>query len=161
MKALILIRHAKSSWTHNVIDHQRPLNSRGESDSKMVAKYFADKGLNPEKVLISDATRTRLTAEKFIKALKINEKKIEYNHDLYDFSGNDLTKVIKNCDSKIDRLMVFGHNHAITSFVNRYGDQYIENVPTCGVVIIEFDINSWNDLKPGKTVEVLFPKDLK
>lgn len=161
MKTLTLIRHAKSSWEHNLPDHKRPLNNRGESDSILMASYLNDKELNPEKVLISDAKRTRLTADKFIYALNIPESIIEYKHDLYDFSGHDLIKVIKNVNSEINRLMVFGHNHALTSFVNSYGDQYIENVPTCGVVIIEFNIAHWKDLRPGKTVFKLFPKELK
>lgn len=161
MKTLILIRHAKSSWEHNVPDHKRPLNDRGESDAILVAHYFSDKNLNPNKVMISDATRTRLTSDKFIYALNIDDNIIEYNHDLYDFSGNDLIKVIKSVDSSVDSLMVFGHNHAITGFVNSYGDKYIDNVPTCGVVIIEFNIKDWKDLKPGKTLKTLFPRDLK
>lgn len=161
MKTLILIRHAKSSWEHNLPDHKRPLNDRGESDSIMVSHYFSDKNLNPDKVLISDATRTRLTADKFIYALNIHKDIIEYNHDLYDFSGQGLIKVIKSVDSNANRLMVFGHNHAITAFVNSYGNKYIDNVPTCGVVIIEFNIDDWRDLKPGKTIAKLFPKDLK
>jgi phosphohistidine phosphatase len=161
MKTLIIIRHAKSSWKHNVIDHERPLNNRGVSDSKMVSNYFINKGLNPDKVMISDSNRTKLTADQFIKALKIDSQIIEYSHELYDFSGYNLINTIKNCNYEVDRLMVFGHNHAITAFVNSYGDKYIENVPTCGVVIIEFEIKNWKDLKPGKTIDTLFPRDLK
>lgn len=161
MKRLILIRHAKSSWEYNVIDHQRPLNKRGESDAILLSNHFKAKRMHPDKVLISDATRTRLTAECFVEALSINSKIIEFNHDLYDFSGNDLTKVIKSCDSSINTLMVFGHNHAITAFVNTFGSKYIENVPTCGIVILEFDIEFWGDLKKGHTLETIFPKDLK
>ena len=77
------------------------------------------------------------------------------------FQGENLLQVIKNCDDTVNNLMVFGHNHAITAFVNTYGDKFIDNVPTCGVVIIEFNINNWKDLKKGKTVKTLFPKDLK
>lgn len=161
MKTLILIRHAKSSWTHNVTDHKRPLNDRGESDSIMVASHLSSYGLKPDKVIISDATRTRLTADKFIYALNIDNNRIHYNNDLYDFSGDGLSKVIKSVEPETNRLMIFGHNHALTWFVNSYGDQYIENVPTCGVVMIEFDIDDWNNLKSGKTVKTIFPKDLK
>ena len=161
MKTLILIRHAKSSWKHDVIDHERPLNNRGKNDAKTVSKYFKSKELSPDKVLISDANRTRLTANRFIETLDIPAHIIEYNHKLYDFSGYDLTEVIKSCSSDISRLMVFGHNHAITAFVNTYGSVYIDNVPTCGVVIIEFDIENWYNLKQGRTVLKVFPKDLK
>ena len=57
--------------------------------------------------------------------------------------------------------MLFGHNYAITAFVNTYGDKYIDNVPTSGLVAIEFDMDHWNELKPGKTLITLFPRDLK
>ena len=93
--------------------------------------------------------------------LNISADLIVLNHDLYDFSGYNLINVIKACDEAINNLMIFGHNHAITAFVNTYGDVYIDNVPTSGVVILEFDIKQWRDLKPGKTVSTLFPKDLK
>ncbi|WP_242158524.1 SixA phosphatase family protein [Aestuariivivens sediminis] len=161
MKTLILIRHAKSSWEHDVIDHERPLNDRGYRDAKLVSNHISTKNLTPDLVLVSDATRTRLTADAFIEAFPISMDKVQYNYDLYDFSGYNLTKVIKNCPSDINQLMVFGHNHAITAFVNTYGSKYIDNVPTCGVVVIDFDIQYWENLKQGITREVIFPKHLK
>jgi len=160
MKKLILIRHAKSSWEYNVKDHERPLNARGLKDASAVSNVL--KGLfYPDLVLISSATRTQETATIFTSNLKISKKIIQSNHDLYDFSGSDLVKVIKNCNNSIKELMIFGHNHAITAFVNSYGDLTIDNVPTCGVVVLEFEIDNWSDLKPGKTLKTLFPRDLK
>ena len=160
MKKLILIRHAKSSWEYNVKDHERPLNTRGLKDASVVSNVL--KGLfYPDLVLISSAKRTNETAEIFASNLKISKKIIQSNHDLYDFSGSDLLKVIKNCNNSIKELMIFGHNHAITAFVNSYGDLTIDNVPTCGVVVLEFEIDNWSHLKPGKTLKTLFPRDLK
>lgn len=160
MKKLILIRHAKSSWEYNVKDHERPLNTRGLKDASAVSGEL--KGLfYPDLVLISSAIRTQETATIFISNLKISEKIIQSNHDLYDFSGSDLLKVIKTCNNSIKELMIFGHNHAITAFVNSYGDLTIDNVPTCGVAVLEFEIDNWSDLKPGKTLKTLFPRDLK
>ena len=160
MKKLILIRHAKSSWEYNVKDHERPLNTRGLQDASAVSCEL--KGLfYPDLVLISSATRTQETAAIFTSNLKISKKIIQSNHDLYDFSGSDLLKVIKTCNNSIKELMIFGHNHAITAFVNSYGDLIIDNVPTCGVVVLEFEIDNWSHLKPGKTLKTLFPRDLK
>lgn len=161
MKKLILIRHAKSSWEHDVIDHQRPLKDRGFKDANMVSKSLNTIGLSFNTVLSSDAVRTKTTAGIFISNLNVDESLVQFNHDLYDFSGANLVKVIKSCGDHINTLMVFGHNHAITAFVNTYGDKYIDNVPTCGVVIIEFDIEEWHSLKPGKTLTTIFPRDLK
>ncbi|MCF7569119.1 histidine phosphatase family protein [Sabulilitoribacter arenilitoris] len=161
MKKLILIRHAKSSWKHNVIDFERPLNNKGVKDAENVSNYLKSKGLIIDMVISSDAIRTKITANSFISNLNIDEKLVNFNHNLYDFSGYNLVKTIKEVDISINNLMVFGHNHAITNFVNTYGDKYIENVPTCGVTIIHFDIDNWANLSNGKTIFTLFPKDLK
>ncbi|MEN3323990.1 histidine phosphatase family protein [Mariniflexile soesokkakense] len=161
MKSLILVRHAKSSWEHNVIDHERPLNEKGVKDANNISTYLSANSLNIDAVFSSDSVRTKTTANIFFNNLKIDSSMLQLNHELYDFSGSNLIRVIKECDDNINTLMVFGHNHAITAFVNTFGDVYIDNVPTCGVVTIAFEINKWKDLNKGKTVSTLFPRDLK
>ena len=161
MKKLILVRHAKSSWKNNVIDHERPLNKRGYNDALMLSKYLKSKTLKIDSVLSSDAVRAKTTADIFIDNLNISQEIFSLNHVLYDFSGENLIQTIKECDHSINYLMIFGHNHAITSFVNTYGDKYIDNVPTCGVTTIEFEIDFWKNLNQGKTISTLFPRDLK
>ena len=41
MKHVILIRHAKSSWNHDVTDILRPLSDRGVADIKKIGKKFS------------------------------------------------------------------------------------------------------------------------
>ncbi|TGV01139.1 SixA phosphatase family protein [Flavivirga rizhaonensis] len=161
MKKLIIVRHAKSSWKHNVIDHERPLNERGFKDANLVSENLKGSGLKVDLVLSSDAMRAKTTANIFTSNLNIDESIVRLNHDLYDFSGSHLIEVIKSCDDSVDALMIFGHNHAITAFVNTYGSSRIDNVPTSGVVVIEFDIVNWKSLNQGKTIQTLFPRDLK
>ncbi|MBT8309462.1 MAG: phosphoglycerate mutase [Flavobacteriaceae bacterium] len=161
MKTLYLVRHAKSSWEFDVIDHERPLNKRGFKDAKLVSKHLKDKLKLPDLVMSSDAMRAKTTAYIFMKNLGMDEDEVVLNHQLYDFSGRNLTKTISDCDDDVNTLMVFGHNHAMTSFVNAYGDKPTGNVATSGFTHIEFDIDSWKDLKPGKTKISLYPKQLK
>ncbi|KAA5821490.1 histidine phosphatase family protein [Algibacter amylolyticus] len=161
MKKLILIRHAKSSWEFNLNDHERPLKSRGVTDANLVSKKLCYALKTIDLVLCSDAQRTKLTAEIFISALGIEENLVKFNPNLYDFSGENLVRIVKDVHDSVNNLMVFGHNHAITAFVNTFGTKHIDNVPTSGVVIIEFDIEKWSALKPGKTLKTIFPRDLK
>ncbi|MBT8393809.1 MAG: hypothetical protein HKO81_00310 [Flavobacteriaceae bacterium] len=161
MKTLYLVRHAKSSWEYDVSDHQRPLKKRGFKDAKLVSKYLNNKLQLPDQVISSDANRALTTAKIYAENLGINEDEIQLNHDLYDFSGHGLTEVIKNCEDSVDTLMVFGHNHAMTYFVNTYGNKLIDNVPTSGFTQLELDIDSWKDLKKGITKQTVFPRDLK
>ena len=161
MKKLILVRHAKSSWEFNVIDHERPLKKRGVKDAYLISNHIKSKVLRVDLVLSSDANRAKSTANIFTEILQISPEKFRLNHALYDFSGDHLIHTIKACDNDIDHLMLFGHNHAITYFVNTYGDKFIDNVPTCGLVIIDFNIERWSNLVKGKTVYSVFPRDLK
>lgn len=63
-RRLILLRHAKSSWKEQgQRDQDRPLNKRGRRDAPRVAARLVELGWSPERVLLSDARRTRETWE--------------------------------------------------------------------------------------------------
>ena len=38
---------------------------------------------------------------------------------------------------------------------------FIDNLPTSGLVVINFDVQSWTDITRGKTELTIFPRDLK
>ncbi|QIE58514.1 histidine phosphatase family protein [Rasiella rasia] len=161
MKTLYMARHAKSSWKHDVIDHQRPLKGRGTRDAALVSAYVAENHLAPEIMISSDATRALTTAKFFKGAFEVSDEDFITNNQLYDFSGQNVMSTIKNIDDTYSRAMIVGHNHAFTSIANMLGNQYIDNVPTCGFVIIEFEEDAWNDISTGKTVTMVFPRHLK
>jgi phosphohistidine phosphatase len=160
-KRLTLIRHAKSSWEFDVIDHERPLKTRGKNDADLIAKALGKINLKPDAIKISDAKRTLETSHIILPYLNVDQTIITYNHKLYDFSGELLLDVIKNTSPLVNHLLVFGHNYAITNFVNSYGTKIIDNVPTCGVVMLEFATNDWSNLGNGSTLDTIFPRDLK
>ena len=161
MKRLILVRHAKSSWKYDVGDHDRPLKTRGENDAELLAKHTASLYDHPDKIICSTAKRARSTSEYFLKYWKLDTTNYSLSRDLYDFSGEDLISVIKSCDDTINSLMIFGHNFAITDFVNTFGTLTIDNVPTCGFVVIDFEIDSWKNLSKGHTSYKLFPREIR
>ncbi|AXT20184.1 histidine phosphatase family protein [Flavobacteriaceae bacterium AU392] len=161
MKTLTIFRHAKSSWKYDVEDIERPLKKRGITDARLVCKELKAIDFAPDYVACSPARRTLQTSRIFFKILNINSKALTINNSLYDFSGTSVINVIKSIDDSYNDILIFGHNYALTNIVNTYGDIYIENVPTSGIVSIEFDITSWGDLKTGKTIKKLFPRDLK
>ncbi len=161
MKTLYLVRHAKSSWKHDVDDHKRPLKKRGERDGKLVSKKVKSEIDPPQKIISSDAMRAFSTAQFFKNALKVSDENFQTTHELYDFSGQNVMRIIKNLDNNLDSVMIVGHNHAFTSVANMLGNHYIENLPTCGFVMLEFDENKWSDITTGKTVKTIFPRDLK
>jgi len=161
MKTLIMVRHAKSSWKHDVIDHQRPLNTRGEEDAVLVSTQVKLNVEPPQKIISSDAKRALSTARYFKKSFSINDEDFSTNHELYDFAGQNVMNFIKGLSNSLDRVMIVGHNHAFTSIANMLGNKYIENVATCGFIVIEFDVDDWNKIRKGRTVKAIFPRELK
>jgi len=161
MKTLYIIRHAKSSWEFDLQDHKRPLNNRGLRDADLVGKNLKTRIKSVDKVLSSDAERAKTTAKIILDNLDLNDDVFSLESKLYDFNGHQVIEVIKSCKEDVNTLMIFGHNHAFTSIVNLYGSEVIDNLPTAGVVGIQFDVNSWKDISVGKTVLTIFPKELR
>ena len=160
MKKLILIRHGKSSWDMPLEDHERPLTNKGIKNSNIIFEKI-QKNL-PDRFLIwsSTAKRAHDTAKIFNETLNIPQELTILKPELYTFDAANLTKTIRNCKDNVPSLIIFGHNNAITDFVNKFGNTNVKNVPTSGVVILEFEEENWNEITNAKVIETLFPKDL-
>ncbi|WP_300978743.1 histidine phosphatase family protein [Flavobacterium sp.] len=161
MKNLILVRHAKSSWEAPLNDRDRPLSKNGLKAAHLVSSYVSK--YLPKTYLFwsSVAERASQTALIFAQNLSYPIESIIYKEDLYTFDENQLAKVIKSCKNDFDNVILFGHNGAITNFVNKFGDVFIENVPTSGFVSLQFDVEDWGAIQKGKTLKIIVPKDLK
>lgn len=161
MKSITFVRHGKSSWKYDVIDHDRPLKKRGEVDAMLVANRFKKQNKLPERIFSSSAKRAFNTSKIFAKTLGLEENTIETYEKLYDFSGENVIDFIKNLSNNYSNVMIFGHNHAFTSISNIFGSTFIDNLPTSGLVKINFKINSWEDLEKGETEFIIIPKELQ
>ncbi len=161
MKQLILIRHAKSSWEFPIQDFDRVVTPQGIKDANLVAAYIVDDLPKEYVIWSSQAKRAMETATIFAQNMKFPVNQILFKNDLYTFDERSLEKIIKSAAKEINCLIVFGHNEAITNFVNKFGDLYIDNVPTSGFVQISFTNTSWKDINSGKICKTVFPRDLK
>ena len=162
MKTLILVRHAKSSWKHDLPDHKRPLKKRGRTDAALMAKHLKKSDfLKPDKIVVSDAERAKQTSEIFIKHLDWSSVNTYLNNDLYDFSGELAFNVITSTPNDINTLVIFGHNPTFTLLANQLGSKFIDNIPTSGLVQIQFEQDDWSKVKKGLTIKTLYPKTLK
>jgi phosphohistidine phosphatase len=161
MKSIVLVRHGKSSWEFNVSDRERPLKSRGKNDIKLVANQFIKEHKAPKDIFSSPAKRALNTCQIFVKTSNLPENAIQIVEDLYDFGGEKVVNFIKNLSDELNYIMIFGHNHAFTSFSNIFGSIFIDNLPTSGLVKIKFDIDSWTEIKKGQTEIIIIPKELK
>lgn len=161
MKTLVLIRHAKSLWDGDNSDINRPLSNRGINDANLLSNEFKKHNFIPDAVYSSAANRALTTCNIFLKTLEISENRLTIFNQLYDFEGQQVLGFIKHLDDYLDKVMIFGHNYALTAVSNLLGNIYIDNLPTCGLVMINFDTNSWKNIDKGHHLLTIFPKHLK
>lgn len=158
MKTLILVRHGKSSWKEDLPDHERPLKNRAFKDADLVINAFKLQNNYQPRVFSSSAVRALTTAKIFKEKLEIKDDQFSVTKELYTFDEDELFNFVKNVDDGISTLMLFGHNPAMTNLVNQMGDDYIDNLPTTGLVVLQFKTDFWNEVNHGKTLIKLFPK---
>jgi len=187
MRKLILLRHAKSSWKDaSLEDFERPLNNRGKRDAPQMANILLLKNIEVDLIISSDTRRTKDTAKIFANILAYNSEIVydtelyEASYDqilkvinhtnnryknllvLYEASYDQILKVINHTNNRYKNLLVVCHNPGITNLSNYLSNQFIDNIPTTGMVGFSFDGN-WNDLQ-NNSCEILFfeyPKKYK
>ena len=164
MKRLLIIRHAKSSWDFpHLSDFERPLNNRGKRDLPDMANRLAEKDIQINAFISSPAIRAITTAVGHAKALSYKEEQVIQKHELYHASASTIRKVIASANDSDHTIAIFGHNPGLTDAINELSNFYLDNLPTCAVCGIEFEIDSWKQVlnTVGKKFYYDFPKSRK
>ena len=147
MKTLVIVRHAKSSWEDPYLsDHQRPLAKRGLRDAPVMGARLAEWGPPVDRVISSSAVRALSTAELVTQEMGLPWDEIQIEDALYHATEEEMIDLINEQEDYLDGLMLFGHNPGMTYLVNDLSDLDLDNLPTCGVVVLQFDIESWSEI---------------
>ncbi len=147
MKTLVLIRHSKSDWSDpNLTDIDRPLNKRGNRDAPAMAKILKGLNIAPDLIVSSPAMRAMQTVKYFAKEFDYDLNKVLVRNEIYSGGFLEIRKLISLFDDFHFVVFLFGHNPDITSLANSFLDVYIEKIPTTGIVVIDFPVQSWKDV---------------
>tara|TARA_R110000868_G_scaffold259361_6_gene517355 strand:- start:2074 stop:2589 length:516 start_codon:yes stop_codon:yes gene_type:complete len=167
MKYILLLRHAKSSWTdENLDDYDRPLASRGIKDAPRMGKYLKKISYKPEHVVSSPAQRAKETSLLCLEAMKQDTGIIKWDEGLYFDSSRKYVEAIQQTPEKVERMMIVGHNPLMESTATVLSggkDRTAFRIPTAGLICLESYAVRWQDIKPG-TCQVkwmMIPKVLK
>lgn len=125
-----------------------------------MAKLLRKKKVFPDLILSSTAVRAYEYAKILAKELSYQKSNIIATKDLYMADEDDLLSTIQAIKDKIEIVFLVGHNPDITNFANSLSDDHIDNIPTSGIFSVEFDVDKWENVKPGKGrfVSFEFPK---
>lgn len=160
MKTLHIVRHGKSSWDlPGVSDIDRPLIEKGILNNYHMAEFLKAKFNKPDLIYSSHASRAIHTAIIYAKIFEIDFNNIKISNILYQGDTSEIIDFIEETSSKINYLLIVGHNPVFTNLANLYLPEYIENIPTSGIVTLQFDIKDWNIIdKSVVASEFDFPK---
>ncbi len=155
-KLLILIRHAKSSWSdQSLSDYERPLNKRGKHDAPFMGDMLCKRGVKPDLFLSSSAKRARKTAKHIAAAIEFPPDLIVFDRDLYLAEEEKLLDVITRTDDGVGTLFLVGHNYGLTDLADYLTGADNGNVPTAGIVGMEVG-QCWKDISQGKARLLFF-----
>lgn len=159
---LLLIRHAKSDWSDpSLSDFDRPLNARGSKDAPKMGKRLANRKLLPDRMVSSPAQRARSTAEVVAQQLGFPLHDIDWMTELYLASPLGMLDVIRACPEQVGTLALVGHNPGISELAARLTGTPIGNIPTCGIVHLSADFDTWSQADSFTLVDFDYPKRKK
>lgn len=145
-KKVYLIRHAKSSWKDAAIDDfDRPLNKRGRQNAPFMAELLKERNIMPDIIISSPALRAKTTAQAIAETLGYTN--ILFLDDVYEATKETLQKILRGLDDSYKVVFLVGHNPSLGELAQHLTGLE-ENIPTCGIVEIEFTCKKWADINP-------------
>ena len=108
-----------------------------------MAKLLREKKVEPDLMISSPTVRAMTTARIFAKELKYGVSNIVINDLLYHGDLRSILGIIQNLDDPHETVVLIGHNPEITSLGNLLTSRAIENIPTCGVLCVDFKASTW------------------
>ncbi|MFN4812969.1 MAG: SixA phosphatase family protein [Bacteroidota bacterium] len=160
MKKLILVRHAKAELLpSNKTDFDRKLTSSGKDDAVSMAELLSKKITCPEVFISSTAKRAFSTCKRFAKAFEFDINLVVEQPKIYEASAQTLLDIVHDIDDHFQSAIMFGHNPGFTQLACYLsGDNYIE-MPTCGVIVLNFKVEEWCrvDHQKGELLEFIKP----
>ena len=163
LRRLVVLRHAKSAWDSDAQgDHDRPLNKRGKRDAPQVGARIAELGWVPQRVISSDAKRTKQTWERMAEAFE-PEPDAVFTNNLYAAGFAEVKKVVGKVEDSVDTLMIVGHNPGWEQVVEVLSGEGMR-LTTCNAVLLSVKADSWKAAmgRSGswKVEQVVRPKEL-
>ena len=152
MRTLLLLRHAKSDYPADTVDHQRPLAPRGEREAGLAGEWLRSNAPTVDAVLCSTATRTRLTLER-----TGIDAPVSFVDRLYDSTPGIVLAEINDIGDEVSTLLVVGHEPAMSGLALGLAGadsdpatvaEIESKYPTSAISRLEVSC-SWRDLQLG------------
>ena len=132
---LILLRHAKSDWSGNEGDHDRPLNNRGRRQAPDAGRWLAANIDSIDLAVVSTAKRARTTWDLVAGELE-QPPKTRHDDNLYAASVGELLTTVRHLDEALNTVLLVGHNPGIEDLAQTLTGASVP-MPTSAIAVIE------------------------
>jgi len=162
MKTLLILRHAKSSWSNpGSADIERPLNRRGKRDAPRMGMLLREEDLIPDIILCSPAKRAHKTAQSV--SLECGyEGIIEIQEEFYPGDPDSFIEILAAIPDQIDSALIVGHNPGLEELLDVLTGESAK-MQTSALAKISLPIDRWVELNEdprGKLVNLWRVKEL-
>jgi phosphohistidine phosphatase len=138
-RTLVVVRHAKSDWQHDLADEERPLAPRGRREAPLIGPWVATNVGDPDLVICSTAVRTRQTL-----ALSGMAGRVRYDERVYAASYQDLMSVLDEVSDDVSTVALVGHNPGLSDLVRMLSGEPVE-LKTAAVAVLTWR-GGWPDV---------------
>jgi phosphohistidine phosphatase len=156
MLRLLILRHAKAVPAGSGLDFDRALTAEGRSEARKMGALIERRRLTPGFAAISSARRAMETWQEV--RLNLSTPPAEaLEPKLYEASAGTLIAIVRKFDARYRTALMVGHNpglEALTTFLT--GRELPEKFTTCALAIVDFNVESWDELSSGKGVLSFF-----
>lgn len=157
MKTLILLRHAKSSWSDPAAsDFDRPLNKRGHRAARTIGRELRSRGIGFDSVVASPAARVVETLTDLSEGYG-SPIEPDYDRRIYLASASALLEIVRQADDSAERLLIVGHNPGLETLAmlltredgNGLRGELAVKYPTATVAEIALPVEHWREVAEG------------
>ncbi len=162
MKTVLILRHAKSSWSNpGLADFDRPLNKRGKRDAPRMGAWLDAQELIPDLILSSPARRARKTAQA-VSDYSSHVGEIKIVPDFYPGDPYTFIDTLMSIPDEYQSVMIVAHNPGLEELLYALSGESAR-MPTSSLAQVELPLDSWRELDDevdGKLVNFWRVKEL-
>jgi len=127
-----------------------------------MGNILKEKEIMPDLIISSPAVRAFSTAKFYAKALGYLLDNILIENSVYEGGAKGIIELLEKIDENSNTVLVFGHNPDMTHLAALFSGIRIDNIPTSGIVCIDFDCKNWAKItnKKGKSVSWNTPRNI-
>lgn len=145
-RTLVLMRHAKSDWSGDEPDLERPIAQRGRRQAAEAGQWLESHLPDLDFVVTSPAKRARATW-KVAGGEYSHRPIVDTDERIYTMEHGDLLAVLRDIDDDISSALLVGHNPGLDELVTRLSGERVDMV-TSSLAVMRFT-GAWRDLSNG------------